>query len=372
MPLDHRIAVVFPFPGQSSAGGPEGFISQLLRPFAFDGLSVTAVPGPESGVFRRWKQALAWLSGRAGRWERSAADWVAHRELFRHAGLAEAEFLWFMDQGVYRLFEPFVARKQKVIYQPHCPELPWEEISPDTLDGALRRKMAESCTRRLMQRADIVVLPNKGVRPIYESILSSRTDVRYLQSGAARPITVIPAPLDPRFTYVLYIGRRLPIKGFGAVFSAFREAHARRPDLRLIVCGAGERLDHPGVIDVGFTNRVHDWIASADYVVNANRQSYLDLSVMETLAIGTPLLMTCTHGHEIFRPWAGPGLRCVEAATSEALLPMLLGCSSVDARNPAVRESNRALYAREFAVDRYHERLAQFIRGVLNPPTTSA
>ncbi|MFZ5495239.1 MAG: glycosyltransferase [Verrucomicrobiota bacterium] len=373
MPLEHRILVVFPFPGQTTAGGPEGFISQLLRPFTFEGLAVSPVSVVTGArVARRLRQLSAWISGRAQRWKMSTAEVVAREELFHAAGLDRVKFLWFMDQGVYQIFEPFVSPGQTVLYQPHCPELPWEEIPADTPEGARRRREAEACTRRLMQRADIVVLPNAGVRPIYAPILRPDCEVLYLQSGAARPAAVRPLPLDPQFTYLLYIGRRLPIKGFDAVLAAFQRAHAQRPDLRLILCGTGERPDHPGVIDVGFTSRVHDWIATADYVINANRQSYLDLSVMETLAIGTPLLMTCTHGHEIFRPWAGPGLRCLDAATPEALLPVLLECSAGQARRPAVRAGNRELYAREFAVDRYHARLAAFVGRVLGHPAAAA
>lgn len=365
MPSDNRLHVVFPFPGQRTAGGPEGFISQLLRPFDLPGLVVSPVPDlPAAGLSRRVQQLLAALSGRARRWEMSASDLVARETVFTAAGLTGAKHLWFMDQGVYRLFEPFVRPDQTVLYQPHCPELPWEEIAANTPDGVRRRREAEAGTRRLMRRADFIVLPNAGVRRIYESLLTPQTQVLYLQSGAARPEVVQPLPLDRQFTSILYIGRRLPIKGFDAVLAGFQRAHAQRPDLRLLVCGAGEHLDHPGVIDVGFTNRVHDWMASADYVINANRQSYLDLSVMETLAIGTPLLMTCTHGHKIFRPWAGPGLRCLDAVTPEAVAAALLECSGAHARSPAVREANRALYAREFAVDRYHERLAAFTQRV--------
>ena len=52
---------------------------------------------------------------------------------------------------------------------------------------------------------------------------------------------------------------------------------------------------------MGFSVRVHDWLASCDYLVSANRQSYVDMVILEALSVGTPIMMTMNAGHEIFR-----------------------------------------------------------------------
>src|SRR5260370_1156680 len=82
------------------------------------------------------------------------------------------------------------------------------------------------------------------------------------------------------------------------VIDGFRFAYEKNKNIRLVICGSGARESHPGVIDLGRCERVHDWIASVDCVVNANRQSYFDLSALETLSVGTPLAVTPTQGHK--------------------------------------------------------------------------
>lgn len=353
--------VVFPFEGRANVGGPEGFITQLLRPYRHTDFAVT--PPVNIPPKPRWRRILE----RAGllchpRWTRQVLTnpaFAVNEEVFRQAGMDRVKYLWFMDHNVFSLYEPFIKDGQIVIYQPHCPELPWQELP----EG--QRAQAEGSVRRLMAKAQILVFPNPGAGAIYAPIVEHRHYIHYIQSGAACPEEVGTFPLDPALTYFLYIGRRLPIKGFDLVREAFHLAHQKRKDIRLVICGGGDAISDPGVIDVGFSSRIHNWIASVDFVINANRQSYLDLSVMETLAIGTPIIMTATHGHEIFQEWASSGIQCLKSATVADLSSVLVDASCVKSRDPAVRVANRSLYDREFSPDCYHLRLDQFIEMVL-------
>jgi glycosyltransferase involved in cell wall biosynthesis len=363
MKLNDEVMVVFPREGKSSSGGPEGFVTQLMRSFSHDRFGVT-IP-VDVKLSRRWKGLIAPSSNI---WNSTVLlkaplnrNLLRGELIARESGMTKAKYLWFMYADVFAWCEPFIRKDQIIIYQPHCPVLPWEEVEGSDTIAQLGRLRVESEVRRLFKRAHTLVFPNKGAQSIYSTLLNTAHDIRYIQSGAACPATHTPFPLDPTLTYLLYIGRRLPVKGYDLIVQAFAQAIKVRPDLRLIVCGHGEPIHAPGVIDVGFTSRIHDWIASVDCVVNANRQSYLDLSVMETLAIGTPLIMTATHGHEIFSNWQSPGLRCIHKPEVDFLVESFIQVSSLVCRLPATRSHNLALYDREFSVTAYQRRLTGFL-----------
>ena len=115
-------------------------------------------------------------------------------------------------------------------------------------------------------------------------------------------------PLDRELIYFLYVGRRIPIKGYDYIIEAFSRAFSKRKEIRLLLCGGGVSLPQKGVIDLGSQKKIHDWIFSVDCVVNANRQSYFDLSVMETLSVGKTLAYTATGGHKELLEFRSPGL----------------------------------------------------------------
>ncbi len=368
MKLRDKVLVVFPHEGRKNSGGPEGFISQLIRPFKLRGIEVTA---PVPTVLRsRWKrligQAEILLNPANILRTLQNSRYLLNQSVFIEAGMASARILWFMHHGFYEQFAPFIRPDQIVIYQPHCPELPWMEILGDEAEAVQQRKMEEKTVRDLIVRSSVLVLPNEGARSIYESLIGPDLDLHYIQSGAAIPSDVGLIPLDPQYTYLLYIGRRLPIKGFDIVREAFSKVYETRKDLRLIVCGSGEPLRDPGVIDVGFTSRIHDWIASVDCVVNTNRQSYLDLSVMETLAIGTPIIMTATHGHEVFRQFNSADLHCLISTEPSELAQRMTEVRRKDRSQACEHNPNHQLYTQEFSIPRYHERLHEFVNFVLS------
>jgi glycosyltransferase involved in cell wall biosynthesis len=366
--LQNQVLLVYPEAGRPFAGGPEGFITQLLRPFEHPHFQVTPPLAPQ--IRANWKKhLLRHLPSRP--WQvrhlLTQPATLLHHATFRQTGMHLARYLWFMDHSLYRQYEPFIHPDQVVIYQPHCPQLPWEEVPDDSPTAAPQRAEIQALIHRLTQRATHLVFPNTGAQSIYTSLIRPHHQIHHLPSAAACPETLRPIPLDPSLTHLLYIGRRLPIKGFDLIRTAFAEAHATRPDLRLILCGEGPQLPDPGLIDIGFTTRIHDWIASADCVLNANRQSYLDLSLMETLAIGTPIVMTATHGHEGFRRFASRGIHCLHSTTVSELTQHLKTLTTAHLRSPLPRTENQALYQQAFTPTSYHQRLTQFVDQLLHP-----
>ena len=271
------------------------------------------------------------------------------RRLFAQEKIWEYQLVMFHE--IFDLFYclDLIKPNQKVILQPHYPELPHEELAAsDNSQPEILRWAKENVTRAAFNRADVVILPNDGALPIYDKLISKSAKIIYLPSGAKQPQGVAQIPLDPQYLFFLYVGRRLPIKGFDLIIEAFKRAYAQRPTIRLILLGKGEKVDLEGVIDVGFSNAPHDWMASVDYVISANRQSYFDLTVLEALSVGAPLLMSCTWGHRVFKD-VSPGIFDIGDSNVENIEKAFLTVPFKRELYAGVIEENQELFRRQYS-----------------------
>jgi glycosyltransferase involved in cell wall biosynthesis len=231
----------------------------------------------------------------------------------------------------------------------------YEDSTPEIL-----RWVKEEVTPAAFNRADAVVLPNDGILKIYDGLLNKSTKILYLPSGSKHPRHVAQIPLDPHYLYFLYIGRRLPIKGFDLIIEAFKRAYMQRSEIRLILLGNGEKIDLDGVIDIGFSNAPHDWMASTDYVITANRQSYFDLAVLEALSVGAPLLLSCTWGHCVFKN-ASPGIFDIGAPNVQNIQKAFLTFPFKRELNMNVISANQELFRRQYSDEVYRRSLDRML-----------
>ena len=172
--------------------------------------------------------------------------------------------------------------------------------------------------------------------------------------------------LDPSQVYYLYLGRRAPIKGFDVVLESFQNAYRTDPSLRLLLVGRGEPVQSPGVVDIGYSEDPASWLAACDYLVSANRQSYFDLSVMEALSLGTPMIIACTGGHRYFADAHSPGIVPLHAVEGEALTRSFLAHRTKRSENAQGSEGNRAIYRSHFSDSAYRDRLDCLLERLLS------
>lgn len=349
-------------------GGPSGFLGQNLSGksssyFDFKGEKIwmpwswkRSVKNALRGEPLRTMKQMGFTSDTP-----LADELIEARTAFVAQGGPTYSWVWFHDvmrlAGCADLFRP----GQRFILQSHSPELPGDELA-NMGGNAEDVAWIRDAERFAFERADVLVFPNSGALSIYETLVPAGKRVAFVASGSAvmRPRSI--APLDPQFVYYLYIGRRVPVKGFDLVIDAFSRAHAVDPSVRLILLGDGAPVDAPGVIDVGRSNEPAVWIAACDYLVSANRQSYFDLSVMEALSIGTPLIMACTGGHGYFGTLDLPGIYCLPAVTPDLLAEALLKNRRKRLMNESAQMANRDLYRAEFATERYLARVNEFLQ----------
>jgi glycosyltransferase involved in cell wall biosynthesis len=356
-------------------GGPSGFVAQNLAGHSSENYKVSKahqIGGPRNKVLsllhreyraKQLKKALkkVGLPPKNNPW-RSHLEFA--RRSFEKESAKNYAWIWFHDVVTLCACLDMLDARQKVILQPHCPETPSDEALHigGSVEDANWMKRVE---RAAFERANVCVLPNENVLPIYASLIQPATKIKYLLSGCMQMKAKSTVPLDPKFIYHLYLGRRMAIKGYDLVLQAFQKAYEQDPSLRLIVVGGGETSSAPGVIDIGFSEQPAQWFASCDYLISANRQSYFDLSVMEALSLGTPLIINCSGGHHYFKDIRSEGVFSLSDAGPETLAQAFLVNRKKRSANEAGCAANQKLFQEEFESAKYRNRLDRLLAGIL-------
>jgi glycosyltransferase involved in cell wall biosynthesis len=248
-------------------------------------------------------------------------DWCVYcHRIFREYEVSRYPIVYFHD--VFSLFFCLnhLSSRQKVILQSHSPQLPHEEVSEHTWSNQSVIDWVINVERTSFNRADYIVFPNKDVIDIYSSLMPGKAKVIELVTGVRDHGRLVRYPFDNKNTYFLYIGRRNRIKGYDILIDAFKIARRKWDNIVLVLVGNGQEYHDDFIIDVGFSSRPQNLINSCDYVVNCNRQSYFDLSILETLSIGTPIIMSTNYGHKFFSREEFHGIFSMGEASVECLV----------------------------------------------------
>lgn len=111
------------------------------------------------------------------------------------------------------------------------------------------------------------------------------------------------------FVYI-FIGRQTNFKGFDKVVRAFLEVHKTHPKSKLVLVGEKDRI-HPtslkpkfekalktdtSIIRVGWRENVQDYLALSDLNVFPSEREGLPVNLMESLAMGVPVLTINSRG----------------------------------------------------------------------------
>ncbi|GBF79187.1 glycosyltransferase [Aphanothece sacrum] len=275
------------------------------------------------------------------------------------------KFIYFHDVWTMKACLPLLSSSQIVILQSHCPELPSEEIASQSYFSKSDIEWSVEAEKDAFARADILIFPNCYVMEIYKPLITSRSKIHYLLSGAKQRDSLHKYPLDDKI-HLLYIGRRNYIKGFDIVLEGFKQAYAIRKDIDLILVGRGDKIEEEGIYDIGFTDSVHHWIYNCDYVINCNRQSYFDLSFLETLSIGIPIIASCTSGHQQFTENQSQGIINIGEPKSDNLSQILIS-SKIRKKvfNQEPLEANQQLYLTQYSDVIYRKNLENLLFGII-------
>lgn len=385
-PIASQVIVFDNYPCNSRDGGPSGFIAQNFRGKSLNNIKLASecadrskhtLPSrliflTKSIIFQIFKNPTPIKSPYWRRWMKSSVF------LYSDGNLTRAKRIYFHDVFSFYFCLPFIRDNQQITFQPHMPELPHEEMA--SIEGITSEDIAwiRNITESTFRRADIIIFPNIGAKKVYSNLISNNQRVIYCASGGESPKNLTPIPLNRDLIYFSFIGRRNRIKGFDLIKGAFERAFNFNKSIRLIIIGHGEEWQHPGVIDLGPSSTPYNWIHSVDYVVNANRQSYFDLSIIESLSVGTPIIFNPTFGHSELLAYNSRGLIALQSYVSDSdiedslaqlFISPPLG-KTIDRDD--IRTENINIYLHHYSSASYAERLNEIFRITIeNTPTPS-
>jgi glycosyltransferase involved in cell wall biosynthesis len=99
----------------------------------------------------------------------------------------------------------------------------------------------------------------------------------------------------------VYIGRYHPHKGFDILMQAVELAQKKIDKEFYLVCAGGRDAGQKkikNVLHIGYTNDVGGLLNASDFMINSNKYSFFDLSILEALSLSKPILLTDAGGNK--------------------------------------------------------------------------
>ncbi|MUG94039.1 glycosyltransferase [Scytonema sp. UIC 10036] len=374
--IEDKVLIFNNYPLNLTDGGPSGFLAHNLSGHTSQYYEMNSIDLHSSFNQRVFSNLIS--SIKQSSFEKKAAgldrlskfkEWCVNAQrIFKKIQAKNYKFIYFHDVWQLKSCLPLILPTQKVLLQCHCPELPSEEISllqPECSLGDV--EWAREAEYDAFSRADILIFPNHYTTRIYASLISPHSTIYYLSSGAREVKDLRQYPIDREIINLLYIGRRNQIKGFDIILNSFQEAYKLRKNLNLILLGLGKQiLSEEGIYDIGFSSSPHQWIYNCDYVINCNRQSYFDLSVLETLSVGTPLIISTNFGHQQLAEDNSQGIIDIGEPTIQNLLNTLLSQVLIKKEfNQKAVQENKLLYQQKYSDSVYRKNLNNLLSKII-------
>ncbi|QTE23042.1 glycosyltransferase [Polaribacter cellanae] len=279
---------------------------------------------------------------------------------FIYSNSLNYKFIYFHD--VFTLYNVLhlIKKEQIIILQSHSPQLPSEEKfdfsknQKELIHSKLIEKLA-------FERANVLVFPNKECVITYKSLILKKHTIKYLLTGIKKIESSVFYPIKKNKINLLYIGRRNDIKGFNFLIKTFKEVTATRDDLCLFIAGSGALINGKNIYDLGLITTPYNWINSVDFVFSLNEKSYFDLNVIETICLGTPLIMTTTEGHNFFKNTRG-----IIDVTNKNLVDVLLSKNLINKKYKIEnKKAILSLYNHFFTESIFKENLQTICREII-------
>ena len=368
--ISDKVLILFPYEININNGGPSGFLAHNLldKPRDCFVLSQDIIKTHPEKITKKIDyiiKRILFLWKNRGKDKRKLKEEFFYKYYFEKLEAKNYKYIFFHETIHFERFRKYISENQVIILQSHSPEIPSVEYrnwAPLNTEEISFREKAE---KEAFKRADIIVFPNEGCVSIYETLITDRSKIKYILSGAKKDYNN-----DGKNSYelpedkinLMYIGRRNKIKGFDIVLETFRKAREKRKDINLVIIGNGEKINEEGITDIGFSKNPIGWYNSADYLINANRQSYFDLSLIEALITGIPIIMADNFGHGYYKGKSSL-IKTFDVDSPDELYEILTG--NLEKRDYRKTE-NMELYEKNLTDGCYYERFKKFVREIID------
>ena len=275
--------------------------------------------------------------------------WVAEEALARRRSGQE---VWLFIHAPFPL----------ALYTAWCwglPERTWRDVAglPD-VTAALDEEAA------VWQGVDRLVLPCEEALSelgrVHPPLLRVDTPKSWVLTGAeatraasARDRTRWSFPSD--VPIVLFLGNAQPYRGLDALLAGVRAlGNNKAPGLVAVAGPPVEQFDqHDRLRPLGHVSDVGCLLASVDFVLNVNRFSLFDLSLIEAAEAGKPLLLHGTGGNLAFER-LGAGVHRIEGLEPEQIAKALQDAFSMtDEKRARLGAASRRCYEKHLTLESF-------------------
>ena len=207
---------------------------------------------------------------------------------------------------------------------------------------------------QVWKQVDGVIIPSPEATESFATIDRRMGDVlagaRYVLSGATAPpsrgahVDFFGAR-DPRHRIGLYLGSPEPYRGFDALVDGVKSLPVDA-DVGVAVAGPDSRkvAPHPLLRALGRVEDVGALLSSVDFLINVNRFSLFDLSPIEAMQAGKPLLLHAVGGNRAFER-LGAGCVMIPDLQPRTIADGLLTIAALDRSNlDALGRKSRACW----------------------------
>ena len=191
----------------------------------------------------------------------------------------------------------------------------------------------------------------------------------YVPTGIKKQIATIPAAdirkkLNiPATAFVLcFSGRKSTVKGFDLFVAAAKIILNKNPGTYFLVIGTQDSfsaINNKHWIETGWTDDPQSFIAASDLIVIPNRFTYFDLSVLETLSLRKPMLLSNTGGNKYFKQFHSPGIFYHEP-DAESLVNEMMNCISLKEKLIDGGLENEKIYENNFRCEPFAKNMIDF------------
>lgn len=228
-------------------------------------------------------------------------------------------------------------------------------------------------------KADGIFSPCKEATESYYELWSEFSNItrkkqtHYLPTGIKKQIAVKSAEEIRKQFYIpstafvfCFTGRKSNVKGFDLLVEAARSLLEKNIAVYFLVIGNNEEapvINNNRWIETGWTNDPQSFIAASDITVVPNRHTYFDLSVLETLSLGKPLLLSNTGGNKYFKQFHSPGILYHEP-DAESLNNEMMNCINQKEKLPDYGLYNENLYEQYFRCERFATEMMNYYNSI--------
>jgi glycosyltransferase involved in cell wall biosynthesis len=234
----------------------------------------------------------------------------------------------------------------------------------------INKSIAVSCDieRQLAAKygADRVVMIHNGI------------DCERLQLTTSPAVVRQRLGVDVTHKLIGSVGRLTPVKGYQYLLGAFRRIAERDSQVRLVLVGDGPERQRLGslakeygidkkVVFYGFTSDVGEILAALDVFVLSSLHEGISISLLESLALGIPSVVTAVGGNPEVVRHNETGL-LVPPLDEPALADAIVSLLDNPGRAAAMREAGKKLVETEFSKDAMATRVHTLYRRLVGFP----